>query len=85
MFAVINRHYETMKVLLEHGADVNARSNAGGTALMAAAFAGDVRMVQALLEKDADVDARLIETNESALTIAVNHGYDEIARLLQSD
>jgi uncharacterized protein len=82
MFAVVNRHYETMKVLLECGADVNARSNKGGTALMGAASAGELRMVQALLDKGADLDARLPDTNESAMTLAANHGYDEIVRLL---
>ena len=83
MFAVINTHYETMKVLLEFGADVNAKSIKGGTALMGAALAGDLRMVQALLDKGADLHARLTETNESAATLATNHGYHEIARLLR--
>ena len=82
MFAVINTHYETMKVLLEYGADVNAKSNKGGTALMGAASAGDLRMVQALLDKGADLHARLSETNESAVDFATSHGYAEIARLL---
>ena len=82
MFAVINRHYETMKVLLEYGADVNAKSNKEATALMGAVLAGDLRMVQALLDKGADPHARLSETNETAKTIAVSHGYNEIARLL---
>lgn len=82
MFAVINTHYETMKVLLEYGADVNARSSKGGTALMGAALAGDRRIVQALLDKGADLHAKLTETNESAVTLAASHGYDEIARLL---
>jgi uncharacterized protein len=27
MFAAINMHYETMKVLLEYGAEVNVKSN----------------------------------------------------------
>ena len=85
MFAVINRHYETMKVLLEYGADVNAESNKEGTALMAAALAGDLRMVQALLDKGADPHVRMPETNESAITIAASHGYDEIARLLNQN
>jgi ankyrin repeat protein len=75
-------HYETMKVLLEYGANVNARSDKGGTALMGAASAGDLRIVQALLDKGADLHPRLPETNESAATLAASHGYDEIARLL---
>ena len=82
MFAVLNRHYEAMKVLLEHGADVNARSIEGGTALMGAAMAGELSMVQALLDKGADTHATLSETNQSAATLAVSHGYDDIARLL---
>ncbi len=49
---------------------------------MGAASAGDLRMVQALLAKGADVDARLSETNESALTLAARHGHAEIARVL---
>jgi ankyrin repeat protein len=57
MFAVINMHYETRK-LLEYGADVQAKSNQGGTALMAAAMVGDLMMPQAL-DKGADVHARL--------------------------
>src|SRR5688500_3341508 len=84
MFAIINSHYETMKALLEYDADVNAQSNKGGTALMGAALAGDLRMVQALLDKGADLHARLTETNESAMTLAANHGYHEIARLLST-
>jgi uncharacterized protein len=79
----MNMHYETMKVLLEYGADVQARSNEGGTALMAAAgMAGDLRMVQALLDKGADVHAKLRETNETAATFADKYGRTEISQLL---
>ena len=49
---------------------------------MAAASVGDLRMVQALLDKGADLHPRLLETNESAGTLAASHGYTEIARLL---
>jgi uncharacterized protein len=84
MFAVINSHYETIKVLLEHGADVQVKSTEGGTALMAAAgIAGDLRIVQALLDKGADVHAKLSDTNETALTFAERYGRDDIARLLR--
>jgi ankyrin repeat protein len=39
-------------------------------------------MVQALLDKGADLHARLSETNESAVTLAARRGHAEIARLL---
>jgi ankyrin repeat protein len=45
-------------------------------------MAGELSMVQALLDKGADLDARLHDTNESAATLAARHGYDDIARLL---
>jgi hypothetical protein len=50
---------------------------------MAAALAGDLRMVQALLDRGAHVHATLRKTNESAVTIAEKHGHAEIARLLR--
>lgn len=47
-------HTEIVALLLEHGADVNARSKDGGTALHAAAFLGRVETVKLLLDKGAD-------------------------------
>ena len=51
--------------------------------MAAAGMAGDLRMVQALLDKGADVHARLRETNETAATFAEKYGRTEIARLLR--
>jgi ankyrin repeat protein len=82
MFAVINMHYDTVRVLLESGADVNARSANGGTALMLAATSGEPRIVQALLDQGADTDATLLDTNISAMSLAVRHGYDAVISLL---
>ena len=48
----------TVQALLAKGADVNAATPTGGTALMAAAAAGHLDIVRALLAKGADVDAR---------------------------
>src|SRR5258706_3267579 len=55
MFAVINSLYETTTVLLEYAADVNAESNKGVTVLTRPASQGGLRMVQALVHRDADV------------------------------
>lgn len=47
-----------LQMLLEAKADVNARDDDGWTALMAAAYLGRARNVQALLEAKADTSAR---------------------------
>lgn len=51
MFAAINRETSCGKELLENGADINAKANDGGTALMFAASEGDADLVRALLSK----------------------------------
>ena len=56
--AALMGHTEIVSVLLEHGADVNARSNDGGTALHAAAFLGRAETVKLLLDKGADTTLR---------------------------
>ena len=56
--AALMGHMEIVALLLEHGADVNARSKDGGTALHAAAFLGRVETVKLLLDKGADTTLR---------------------------
>ena len=56
--AALMGHTEIVALLLEHGADVNAKSRDGGTALHAAAFLGRVETVKFLLEKGADTTLR---------------------------
>ena len=51
-------HTKVVALLLENGADVNAKSRDGGTALHAAAFLGRVETVKLLLEKGADITLR---------------------------
>ena len=47
-------HTAAVAMLLEHGADINAKSRDGGTALHAAAFFGHAETAKLLLEKGAD-------------------------------
>ena len=56
--AALMGHTEIVTLLLEHGADVNARSRDDGTALHAAAFLGRTETVKLLLEKGADTTLR---------------------------
>lgn len=64
--------------------DINdVSSGAYGTALMAAALAGSVDTVQALIQAGADVNLAAIETKETPLIgVAKRHGRASIARLL---
>ena len=56
--AALMGHTELVALLLEHGADINARSQDGGTPLHAAAFLGRAETVKLLLEKGADTTLR---------------------------
>jgi len=66
---------------LEAGADVNARSNTGSTALLAATMKSHDEIVEVLLEHSADVDGRNIPRN-TPLMVAARNGDVAIARLL---
>lgn len=83
MFAVTNLQTDSVNALLAHGADVNVRANDGCTALILAASAGDIGIVQVLLNKGADVSRKLTATGKTALMLAKEKGYDEVARLLK--
>jgi len=68
--------------LLTQGADVNARSEIGWTALIAAAEEGHTEIVEMLLTKGADVNAES-ENDCTALMLAASNGHTEIVRLLK--
>ena len=55
MWATAESDIATMKVLLEHGANVNARENHGMTVLM---FATELSAAQLLIQRGADVNNR---------------------------
>src|SRR5205085_10021283 len=70
---------EIVQMLLARGADVNARGNNGGTALLfAASRGGDDSLVNALLAKGADVNAH----NDAGLTpVILAAAYGRISTL----
>ena len=69
MYAGFGGSGECLKLLLEHGADVNARDSTGKTALMFAASAGSAYCVELLVKAGAEVK-RLDSMNMSALSWA---------------
>jgi uncharacterized protein len=76
--AIAAGHVDTARVLLEHGADVNARQQAGYTPLMGAAAAGEADLVDLLLGRGADVSA-VSDDGRTAAAVARERGYDGIA------
>jgi ankyrin repeat protein len=64
--AAAARSLETVRLLLDHGAEVNARQQGGWTALHAAAQHGDVEMAKLLIERGAEVTA----ANDEGVTAA---------------
>ena len=76
------RNLEAVRVLLEHGAPVNTRQQAGWVPIHAAAQNGDRPMVELLLKHHADPKI----ANDAGMTpamVAREKGYGEIAALLE--
>ena len=67
--------------LLARGADVNASNQAGVTALMLAAYHGQLEMVRALTDHGADVNA-IDRDGFTAATLAQHSHREDIVRLL---
>ena len=66
--------------LLAKGADVNARSSTGGTALYGASFNGHLAIVQTLLAKGADVNCAT-QSGSHPLAAASQQGHLDIVQL----
>ena len=82
--AVFGRQEEAARVLIDHGADVNALSGgeiARVPPLGTAAFVRSVPLARVLLDAGADVDAQG-EGGFTALHSAAQNGDDELIRLL---
>jgi hypothetical protein len=72
---------DVVKILLEHGADVNPRNVDGITPLHLATVAGHVDVARILLEHGADVNTKN-EDNQTPLHYAAIEGHAVVARLL---
>lgn len=81
-YLVWNRHLMGVDFLLSLGADVNCAGTESRTALIDAAYQGELRIVQRLLqEKNIVVDARRLG-GYTALLFAAQNGFLEIVEIL---
>lgn len=79
----LNHSLDTVRVLLEAGADVNATQHGGYTPLLQAAAAGKKDLVLLLLEHGARPDC-LCDRGKSAADYARERGHTELVELLES-
>lgn len=81
--AIENNLLDEVKVYLKKGANPNAKSFFGQSALILAAEKGNLEMVQILLKEGADVNAKgAIDRKSSVLMLAAANGNPEIVQIL---
>jgi hypothetical protein len=79
--AAFNGNIKIVRMLLKHGANVNARGGKFGNTLQAASWKGHVEVVRLLLESGADVNMQGGEYG-NALQAASYRGHVEVVKLL---
>lgn len=79
-----NNAPESVPLLLEHGADVQARDENGTDALYVAVLKGDARLVAALLKKGAD-PSRPSHNGMTAAQVAEAAGHTDLASILKGE
>jgi ankyrin repeat protein len=79
--AVARRDVEVVKLLLEHGADANAKQERGFVPLHDAAANGNLALVQLLVSHGARIDSRS-EDGQTPGEMAAERGHVEVAEWL---
>jgi ankyrin repeat protein len=75
-------HCTLAKLLLEKGADIEAKDQSGRTPLLWAAAQGHKALAQLLLEKGADIEAKENGSGRTPLLLAAAQGHEAVAQLL---
>ena len=79
--AAAGNYNDIVRMLIENGAEVNVKQQAGSTPLHTAAQTGNLEMLILMLEHGADVNTRM-EGGKLPADLAREKGFDEIAEIL---
>ena len=83
MWAATEGHVPVVHTLIDHGADIRARSNSGATPLLFAARKGSMNAVRALLAAGSDVNEKRPDGATPLLTAVINGHEDLVDMLLE--
>jgi hypothetical protein len=83
--AVRHGDVQTVKNMLENGADPNTHLHSGASLLMLACNQGHIEVARLLVEKGADVNYIYPNMHDTALFAAVLHGREDIVQFLLSN
>jgi ankyrin repeat protein len=75
-------HTEVVEILLEHGANVDAKDDLGLTAMFYAAERGHTNIVKMLLDLGAKVDEYFVLIGRTPVAVALENNHPEVAKLL---
>lgn len=81
--AAAGQHIEIARVLIAHGADVNARQTGGFVPLHSAAQNGQIEMIRLLIEHGADANAKS-EVGMTSFDFAIQANHNDAANLLDT-
>jgi ankyrin repeat protein len=82
-YAIVNKHNDITKLLLEHKANPNIKGTGGTSPFLIASKYGDVETIKMLLENGADINSE-DESGHTALIKAIKRGKTEITDYLLS-
>lgn len=82
MYAAMLGKTDTVRLLLEKGANPDEKDNSNGTALMYAAENGEAVVVELLLKSGASLDNKNWH-DKTAMDLALNKNRDEVVALLE--
>jgi ankyrin repeat protein len=80
--AAFNGHIEIIRLLLQHGADLNAKDNQKWTPIHYSVFQGSIPVLKVLLEARASIISAQDQTVATPFAMAINSKASQIAELL---